>query len=222
MTNQKNKILILGNGADINNIDFDRIDGSFIVAGVNRIYKKHIPDYYFIYDLIDIMPEIPNGITKIHTVKNKYEQYINSDTSDKSNKTFVINDYTNYTKIFNIHDKVMECNFSAVNYLIRLLDDVIYEQDINYFYIAGVPLLESVGHFYDEKINKTEQKTLDKIYNDFLRLAYNNYHMVSVMPESKLNTIIPVIDKDILYYNEFKTFNNVDKKAIYEEAKKCK
>ena len=60
MTIQKNKILILGNGADINDIDFSRLDSSFITAGVNRIYKKHIPEYYFIYDLKDIVPELPD------------------------------------------------------------------------------------------------------------------------------------------------------------------
>lgn len=222
MTNQKNKILLLGNGADINDIDFTKIDDSFIIAGVNRIYKKYIPEYYFIYDLIEIMPEIPDNVTTIHTVKNKYHQYIEHDTSDKRNKTFVINDYSYYTQIFNIQDKVLQCNFSPVNFLIRLIDDILFMNDVNYFYIAGVPLLENVGHFYDESINKTEQKTLDKIYNDFLRLAYKNYHMISVMKESKLNNILPVIDKDILYYNEFKTFSLLDKTLIYEEAKKCK
>lgn len=223
MTLQKNKILILGNGADINDIDFSRVDSSFITAGVNRIYKKHIPEYYFIYDLKDIVPELPDTVTNIHTVKNKYEELLRDNTKDLTNKTFIINEYNNYSKVFNIHDAVLDCNFSAVNYLIRLLDDIIYKDDINYFYICGCPLLESVGHFYDESINATPQKTLDNIYKDFLRLAYKKYNMISLMKQSKLNNILPVYDKDILYYNEFRSFNGaVDKDAIYREAKLCK
>ena len=52
-----NKVLILGNGPDINEIDFTRLKGEVKTAGVNRIWLKHFPDYLFYHDP-EIMWEI--------------------------------------------------------------------------------------------------------------------------------------------------------------------
>ena len=46
-------ILILGNSSDINDFNFDLLknkDSNLIVAGVNRIWFKYIPDYLYFSD----------------------------------------------------------------------------------------------------------------------------------------------------------------------------
>jgi len=87
--------------------------------------------------------------------------------------------------------------------LIRILNDYIHKGDDNYFYLCGVPLLESEGHFYDESINHTPQEVLDKIYNDFIRLRHKGYNIISLMEKSKLNELFPVKSKEILYERQY-------------------
>jgi hypothetical protein len=197
---KRNKFLILGNGADINDLDFDKIDNEFITAGVSRIYLKYMPDYYYIYDLIDIMPEFPLKTCMIFTHTSKLSEYLRENV----NNTNIFHCYPcpEYTTNFSINGKEYKCTHSVVNMLIRILNDYLCMDEDNYFYLCGVPLLESVGHFYDESINHTPQKVLDKIYNDFIRLKHKGYNIISCMKESKLNDLFPVEDKSILYSKE--------------------
>lgn len=182
----RNNILILGNGADINELDFNKIDDEFITAGVNRIYFKYMPEYYFIYDLIDIMPDFPKKEYEIYTHTSKLSQYLRENVNNKT--IFTAFPFPEY-----IH------NHSAVNMLIRAMNDYVYEGEDNYFYICGCPLLESKGHFYDESINTTSQKTLDGIYEDFVKLKRKGYKLISCMEASKLNDLFPMENKEILY-----------------------
>jgi hypothetical protein len=194
----RNNFLILGNGADINEIDFDKIDGNLATGGVNRIYLKYLPEHYFIYDLIEIMPDIPklSGYC-FYTHTSKLVEYLKENVNNTN--IFMSFPEYNYTTEFDIKGHRIKCNHSPVNFLIRIIDDYLYNDDENYFYICGVPLLERVGHFYDEAINHTPQKVLDRIFNDFIRLAWQGYNIISCMKESKLNDIFPNEDKNILY-----------------------
>jgi hypothetical protein len=208
----RNNFLILGNGLDINEIDFETIDINLISGGVNRIYFRFIPEFYFIYDLVDIMPDFPLKEYWIYTYTPKLSEYLRENVNKKT--IFTSFPFPEYTQDFTINGKNKNCNFSALNMLIRVLNDYLYKGDNNYFYICGCPLDEKIGHFYDESINQTSQKTLDNIYNDFIRLAWNNYKIISVMEESKLNDLFPNEDKNILYNFEEKEYNFKSKEAI--------
>ena len=193
----KNNFLILGNGADINELDFDKISESFITGGVNRIFYKFIPDFYYVYDLINIMQDFPIKNYCLMTHNSKLSEYMRENVNNTN--IFSCFPVPEYTEEFNINGQDYKCNHSAVNMLIRILNDYIYCDDDNYFYICGVPLLESEGHFYDESINSTPQKVLDKIYNDFIRLKHKGYNIISLMEKSKLNDLFTVESKEILY-----------------------
>jgi len=192
-----NNFLILGNGADINELDFDKIDEGLITAGVNRIYMKFMPEYYYIYDLVDIMPDFPDKECRIITHTSKLQQYLH-DTVNNTN-VFMSYPMPEYTQKFVLNGQEYKCNHSSVNMLIRILNNYIYKGFENIFYICGVPLLENIGHFYDDSINKTSQKVLDKIYNDFIRLKHNGHKIISCMKKSLLNELFPVENKEILY-----------------------
>jgi hypothetical protein len=47
---EKLKVLVLGNDPQINDIEFDRLDKNIITLGINRIWLKYIPDYFFFND----------------------------------------------------------------------------------------------------------------------------------------------------------------------------
>jgi hypothetical protein len=215
---KRNNFLILGNGADINEIDFNQIDVSFITGGVNRIYLRYIPEYYYIYDLVNIMPDFPIKENIIYTHTSKLSEYLRENVNNTDIfHAFPCNEYT--TEFVIINDKI-KCNHSAINMLIRILNDYLFSTDDNYFYVCGVPLLESEGHFYDESINHTPQKVLDKIYNDFIRLAHRGYKIVSCMKESKLNNLFPNEDKSILYNFKEKKYNFKSKDKIFDIIKR--
>ncbi len=200
----RNNFLILGNGADINELDFNRIDKQLITGGVNRIYLKFMPMVYYIYDLISIMPAFPDKEYKIYTHNSKLSQYMRDNVNNIN--TFFSFPIPEYTKEFRINGQEYKCNHSSVNMLIRILNDYIYKSDNNYFYICGVPLLEDIGHFYNEEINQTPQKVLDKIFNDFIRLREKGYKIISCMEKSLLNKLFPVENKNILYDFKEKTY----------------
>ena len=60
---KKTRVLVLGNDPQINQIAFDKLALDVITIGVNRIWLKHIPNYFFFndYDIVedlDAAPEI--------------------------------------------------------------------------------------------------------------------------------------------------------------------
>lgn len=197
MAMNMNKFLILGTGADINDIDFSKIDKSFITGGVNKIYKKIIPDYYYIYDMKEVMPEVPDEIEVVYTHPDKLYEYL------YITKNYIQNFCTyydsDYTPTFYKSNKEYECNQSSVNYLIRVLNDYLFKDQENVFYMVGVPLLENVGHFYEEEKVTTTQRSLDRFYNDFMRLNCLKYNLISLMKNSRLNKLFPVEDINLIY-----------------------
>lgn len=198
-----NKFLILGTGADINDIDFSNIRGDLITAGVNRIYEKIIPNYFFVYDMPEFMPymvqdEKAEKIKTIYTHPGQLNKYFQKGFSYKFNyNTYYDPEYIPSYTYNGIH---YDCGHGSINYLIRMLNDHLYRDQKNIFYIAGVPLFEDIGHFYDDEGKTTsKQDVLDRFYNDFLRLHKRCYCMVSVMKKSKLNELLPIEDINIIY-----------------------
>ena len=192
-----NKIIVFGTGSDLNDIDFSKIDKSFITAGVNRIHEKIIPQYYYAYDLLEVMPLVPDTIKVIYTHPDQLYRYMSALKNYKQN--FCTYYDKTYTPEYWKNGIAYDCGHASINYLIRMLNDYIYTGQDNVFYIVGVPLLEGKGHFYDDDTTTTTQQVLDRFYNDFLRLVDKKYNMISLMAESRLNNIIPSQDINIIY-----------------------
>lgn len=193
-----NKFLILGTGADINNIDFKRVKSNIITAGVNRVYEKLIPKIFFIYDLDTLMPYV-TGVKEIVTHPDQLKKYFVSGRMDYDFNFITYYD-KDYIPGYEYQGKHYDCGHGSINYLLRYLNNYKYVGQDNVFYIAGVPLLERIGHFYqDIEITTSKQNVLDRFFNDFLRLKRLGFNIVSLMPESRLNEIFPVEKIDIIY-----------------------
>ena len=144
----RNNFLILGNGADINELDFNKVDNKLITGGVNRIHFKYIPEYYYIY--YTSYADHSHG-SRSTSASGGHKHAIQSMNQSHSHT----HQYsaTNFGSI-KINGQEYKCNHASVNMLIRILNKYLYERDDNYFYICGVPLLERVGHFYGEEIKQ--------------------------------------------------------------------
>jgi len=191
MNRYKNKVLILGNGPDINNIEFNRLPKIIKTAGVNRIWLKHFPKYYFYHDA-DIMKEIDRDIVLRSQLIAKSVCY----TSDWLHTQ--TSNIPNYLKVINRSNPSIFVD--SVNTFMRILiNDNVFNTNDTIFYIAGVPLnWTNPSHFWkDLKYHSLNKK--DKIWYDarFTRMLSNfknlkklGYNMVSVTPNSKLNKIM--------------------------------
>lgn len=190
--------LIFGTGADINNIDFSRLRKDFIIVGVNRIFEKIIPDYYYVYDLKTLISYIPNTIKTIYTHPAKLKECF--DNNLNYNFNYVTYYDKDYMPSYVYEGGHFDCGHGSVNYLLRMLNNYLFEGQKNTYYLAGVPLLEGMGHFYqDVEATTSVQIALDRFFNDFLRLKRLGYNIKSVMENSRLNEIFPVEDINIIY-----------------------
>lgn len=78
------KILVLGNDPQINQIDFSRLDPSVITLGVNRIWLKHIPNFFFFNDF-EILKELETKPEVVKALVSK-SQCFSSDWLNNSKK----------------------------------------------------------------------------------------------------------------------------------------
>jgi hypothetical protein len=194
-------ILILGNGPQINSINFDKLDPNIITLGVNRIWLKHYPNYFFFHDL-DILKELDNSqIDKAKLISNS--KCITSDWINKSGSDIPhwITKHSRIdrrkfpdsvtTSIEILLNKILKLNPSRVN-----------------LYIAGVNLKwTDPSHFWKESkyhsLNKADRSWYDtrfqKIVYNFKQLKSKGYNIVSVTPESNLNKIFRYVNISNLY-----------------------
>lgn len=187
-----NKVLILGNGPDINDINFDRLSGKVKTAGVNRIWLKHFPNYYFYHDYeimkeIEIDPFIKSKV--IAKCKCYSSDWIYTQTSD----------IPKYLKVISRSNSKVFVD-SVTTFMRVLITDNIFSIDNTMFYIAGVPLSWSEpSHFwktggYSNSLNKNGKDWYDprfkRIITNFKSLQNLGYNMVSVTPNSRLNKMM--------------------------------
>ena len=194
-------ILVLGNGPDINNIDFDKIKSSVRTFGVNRIWLKHLPTYYFFHD-IDIYKEISNDI-KLNLIKNS-----STFTSDWLRPKLKNNTWISPYFRFNRRSFP-----DSVTTGLHILKNNILQQDISKytFYFAGINLnWTDPSHFWKDKKYKTHKSLnrlnndwynsrFDKMFLNFKLLKSYGFNCISVTPDSRLNTIMPFRDISVLY-----------------------
>lgn len=197
----KTKVLVLGNDPQINDIDFSRLDPSIITLGVNRIWLKHLPNYFFFHDW-DIVVELkrrPELLAKLQTKSTIFT----SDWYKFHNKaiprwTIMHPRPTSHRRSF--PDSVTTAMWLFKNYYARQLDCV--------YYIAGVSLKwQNPSHFW--KTIKHHSKNdhgstwytprFDKTHSNFKALNSSGYSMISVNPNSRLNSMMRSVGIENLY-----------------------
>lgn len=196
------KVLVLGNGVQVNNIKFNKLNKDIITLGVNRIWLKHYPNYFFFHD-IDILNELNNSpIEKAKLISNSI--CYSSDWINKSNcKTPLwVRKYPRPNR------RRFPCSVStSIDIFGR---NIIKGRLSEYtFYLAGVNLKwKEPSHFWkEEKLkgvgNKFDKKWYDHRFSKMLEnirsLKSVGFNMISVTPDSNLSKIIRYENIENLY-----------------------
>jgi hypothetical protein len=199
------KILVLGNSPHINEIEFDRLDPRIKTIGVNRIWLKHLPDYFFFNDN-DIVEELNRPENEISRIKLTQRSLCYSSMWIRKS---IVGTVPHWLRVYPISDRTVFPD--SVSNSIRIFKDNIMrgEPMSDYvFYIAGVELSWSEpSHFWKQDgykgINNKDREWYDRrfnaIFNNFIRLKDSGINMVSVTPGSRLNKIMRYENVSNLY-----------------------
>lgn len=203
------RVLILGNSPEINDINFKKINKDVVTIGINRIFLKFIPDFLFFNDH-DIMQELINKKDEINLKKLKcvssdwiYAQERKNRKLKEIRKKF--NELCPYYKIYSRKDvfKFPDSCSTAI----QIFDDYYFKNVPKTYYMAGVKLKwEEKSHFwkgeYKESLNDKDKNwytpRFEKIYQNFKSLNFSK-NLISVTPNSKLNTIMSYQNIDVFY-----------------------
>jgi hypothetical protein len=188
----KKKILVLGNGISINDIDFSKLDPSIQTFGVNRIFLKHFPTYYFFHDA-DIITELNRDhITRSKLIANSI--IYSSDWIDRSG--------ISTPHWLRKYPRKMRKQFpdSISTGLGILGKDILPGKISDYvFYMAGINLKWSdPSHFWKtleyKSLNKHNREWYDIRFQKMIKnigdLKVVGYNMISVTPDSMLNKMM--------------------------------
>lgn len=196
-----NKVLVLGNDPQINSIRFDQLSPGIKTLGVNRIWLKYFPDYFFFNDM-DIARELEqNPETLVHL---KQKSTIFSSDWLRREKT---NRIPTWVKVYERQNKMLfPDSVSTAISLYRLHYDsrctfyiagvALKWQDPSHFWKKDTPLPSGVGHSLD---NKWYDPRFEKMEQGFRRLKALGMDLVSVHPNSKLNSFLRYEGIDNLY-----------------------
>jgi hypothetical protein len=199
MANEQ-KILIIGNDHNVNNIKFSKIKKKkkLVTIGLNRIWYKFIPDYIYFSDSIILReiiqyPDIMNKC-KFITLKKNYIK----------GRNHIIDKLYDDGKLI-LYPKLMKLKYSGLN-IIRIADKYLFPNHKCIFYLAAMSLKYNpiLNHFWenDKKFKRLiKDRHLTRNWHEVrlrqqFRLFVNikdQYSLVSVTPNSLLNTIIPYI-----------------------------
>jgi hypothetical protein len=197
LASRLNKILVLGNSPHINEIDFDLIDPRIKTIGVNRIWLKHYPNYFFFND-VPILNELDLPEHKISKIKLIQNSICYSSQWIRKSPGISI---PNWVRIYPISDRTFFPD-SVSNSIKIFKDQIIRGSSISdyVFYIAGVNLNWSdPSHFwktmgYPSRGNHNNQVWYERRFNamlsNFIKLKDSGVNMVSVTPGSRLNKIM--------------------------------
>ena len=196
MARGKNRVLVLGNGPQINDIDFNRLDPDIVTIGVNRIWLKYIPDYFYFHDypILRELNDRNNEITKIKLVDSS-ECY-----SSEWLKRSIQGPIPSWLRLYPMQNRSAFPD-SITNACLIYRNNQIRRSSHSdlIFYFAGVNLnWTNPSHFWKrdnfQSSNKLGRKhyelRFDKIFDNFKYMRDQNINMVSVTPGSRLNKIM--------------------------------
>lgn len=200
----KNKVLLIGNDPNINNIDFSKIDPDVIKVGTNRAWLKVIPNYLFFHDP-KIFLELDNNKDRLSELI-KHTNIISSDWLNVNCSKLKIKP-PEYTKIYARPNKkkYVDCVTTAIDILERNK----FSKRNTIFYIAGVSLTwKTPSHFWkNNPINgigntngkKWHEKRFDLTLQNFKILKSRGFNIVSMTPASKINKMFRYENVENLY-----------------------
>jgi len=196
LARRKNRVLVLGNGPQINDIDFGRLDRDIITIGVNRIWVKHIPDYFFFNDHV-VLRELNRSENE--RIKNNLIQNSKCYTSEWIKRDFKER-LPNWLRVYPMSDR---SGFpDSVSNAVRIFrDNHLRGLPISdyQFYFAGINLMwTNPSHFWKSEsntfLNQHDKKWYDirfnLMYKNFEKMKRLDYKMISVTPGSRLNKLM--------------------------------
>lgn len=197
---KKTSVLVLGNDPQINEIDFSRIQPDIITLGLNRIWLKMNPSYFFFNDLIiaNELASHPEALAKLR----QHSIIFSSDWIHKGKAQAV-------PKWITVHPRENRYLFpdSATN-SIELLKKKYLPTSECVFYLAGISLTwKEPSHFWKSPTfssKNTADSTwylprFEKMFDNFKTLKSKGYNIVSVTPNSKLNKLFRYESIENLY-----------------------
>jgi hypothetical protein len=196
------KVLVLGNDPQLNDIDFDKLDPSIIILGINRSWQKIDKDYLFFNDI-----EILKELIIQHKLSNISSNLISSDWLSIQSKKLK---YTLPDNIQIFNRKDVSRFPDSVTCAIEIFSNKIKNASNITFYIAGVSLMWSEpSHFWktSDQISLNTHNIswykprFNRILDNFNRLKSLGYTIISVHPNSRLNKIFRTADISSLYRN---------------------
>ena len=197
---KKIKVLVLGNSPQINQINFEKLDPTIITLGVNRIWLKHEPTYFFFHDSA-ILSELNQYPEKLSSLRDK--SVIFSSDWLKKNKS------SNYPDWIEQYRRTNKGRFpDSVTTSIQILSRQILKSNNITFYVAGTTLIwNEPSHFWKEleypSLNQADSKwyvpRFNAILSNFKYLKSRNYDIVSVTPNSQLNKVFRYENIENLY-----------------------
>ena len=188
----KKKILVLGNGPSINDIDFSKLPKSVQTFGVNRIWLKHYPTYYFFHDF-DILTELNNHHIEQAKLISKSVCY----SSDWINQSSAPTPHW----LRKYHRANRRKFPDSVSTGLGILGTHILPGKLSdyTFYMAGINLKWSEpSHFwkdgtYESRNNKDKgwyDIRFAKMFDNIRDLKSLGFNMISVTPNSNLNKLM--------------------------------
>lgn len=184
------RVLVLGNDPQINQIDFSRLDRKVITLGVNRIWLKHIPNYFFFNDS-EILRELEKEHDVVKALVSKSQCFSSDWIKASKNKKVSL---PNWLKVY---PRLNRHSFpDSVTTSMSLFRTHYLKGKPATFYIAGVSLLwKEPSHFWKEleyaSLNKHGKEWYDRRFemtlNNFKSLSIQRNKIISVNPESLLN-----------------------------------
>lgn len=189
----KQKVLVLGNSNFINYIEFNKLQPNILTFGVNRIWLKYFPNYFFFQDK-PILTELNSDIISRSKLVAKSVCF----TSDLISNSNII--LPNWLRKYPRQNRRPFPD--SITTGLSILSNKILPNKLNdyTFYIAGVSLKwEEPSHFWKEikgceNLNTNDRNHYDirfaKMMDNFKRLKAHGFNMVSVTPDSNLNKIM--------------------------------
>lgn len=192
------RILVLGNDPQINQIDFSRLSPDVITLGVNRIWLRHLPNYFFFND-IEIARELEKNPQMLDQL-SKTSVIFSSDWLVRAGSRKI----PAWVKVIPRKNRMVFPD--SVSTSIEIFNSS-FLKDCTY-YVAGVSLKwQTPSHFWTNLDYSSQHlpssewyvPRFKKIIDKFKGLQRMGLNIISVHPDSELNHIFRYENIENLY-----------------------
>ena len=198
-------IFLFGTSEFIDEVDIDKIEElkkkkDVVTAGVNRIFRKFQPDYFFFMDR-DIVEELHDE----QVFRNKNSKWMTSKfLYENSISKLEEHEFSDYLADQEID--ILDIDFvkkvrrkSSLLWLIYYMRHYAFPDHVCKFYFVGVSLDYQSSHYYGGMMNKNRPLDTLKVqyqsqFQGLKEFQRSGYHFYSLTPQSKINSFIPFIN----------------------------